>query len=82
MQDYKMKHVFIFLIMFYQKIISYILKNLLGVGSFCRFSPSCSEYAKQSLIRHGIIKGGYYSLLRFFSCQPFSKIKIFSFQLI
>ncbi|MDO8461205.1 MAG: membrane protein insertion efficiency factor YidD [bacterium] len=62
-----------FLIMFYQKIISYILKNLLGVGSFCRFSPSCSEYTKKALVRYGIIKGGYRSMLRFFSCQPFSR---------
>lgn len=61
--------------MFYQRIISYILKNLLGASSFCRFSPSCSEYAKESVFKYGAIKGGWLILTRLIRCQPFLNFK-------
>lgn len=37
----------------------------------CRFYPSCSEYARQSLIRHGPLKGLWRSVLRVCKCHPF-----------
>ena len=37
----------------------------------CRFSPTCSEYAKQALIRHGILRGTWMSLRRLSRCHPF-----------
>ncbi len=64
-----MKKGLVFLIDFYQKIISIVLKNILGARSFCRFSPSCSEFSKQSIIKHGVIKGGHLSLKRILSCK-------------
>lgn len=37
---------------------------------FCRFYPSCSEYAKQSLKTHGLFKGIWLSFKRILRCNP------------
>jgi len=37
----------------------------------CRFYPSCSEYARQSLIRYGPFKGSLKAFLRLLKCHPF-----------
>ena len=57
----------------YQIVISPLLKGLLGVSRMCVSTPSCSEYAKQSIQKYGIIKGGYISVIRILHCQPDSK---------
>ena len=49
----------------YQKMISPLLSPC------CRFSPSCSEYARQAVARYGIITGSRMAILRIFKCQPF-----------
>ncbi|GEM_PF-1669945 len=67
-----MKHIFIFAILLYQKTFSVFITMALGSPSICRFSPSCSEYAKESIMKHGVIKGGYVSTLRILSCQPWN----------
>lgn len=58
--------VFIFTIpiIFYQKFISPLLP------SSCRFYPSCSEYMKQALIQHGMMKGLYLGSKRILRCHP------------
>ena len=38
----------------------------------CRFTPSCSEYARQALLQYGLAKGGLKALKRLLSCHPFS----------
>lgn len=43
-----------------------------GLPVGCRFSPSCSEYAKQALIKYGFLKGTLKALKRILACQPFS----------
>ncbi|HUG02756.1 MAG TPA: membrane protein insertion efficiency factor YidD [Longimicrobiales bacterium] len=37
----------------------------------CRFQPTCSEYAREAIERHGALRGGWLSLLRIGRCQPF-----------
>jgi len=37
----------------------------------CRFYPTCSQYAIESLEKHGIIVGVYKSLIRILKCHPF-----------
>ena len=69
-----MKYIFLFAIILYQKIISPLLKQTLGVNSSCRFSPSCSEYARRAIIKKGLLKGSYFSFLRLLKCQPWYKI--------
>lgn len=36
----------------------------------CRFTPTCSEYAKQALRKHGPIKGLYLAVWRILRCNP------------
>ena len=55
---------FIFLIKFYQSLISPLL------GSNCRFQPTCSEYCMNSLQNWGLIKGLYLSVKRIIKCHP------------
>ena len=43
---------------------------------YCRHYPSCSQYAKEAILKHGLFKGGFYAFLRILRCNPFSKPKI------
>ena len=43
------------------------------LGSSCRFEPSCSAYALQSLQRHGAVGGSYLTLHRIARCHPFCR---------
>lgn len=36
----------------------------------CRFTPTCSEYARQALIIHGPIKGLLLAIWRILRCNP------------
>ena len=55
---------FLILIKFYQSFISPLLP------STCRYTPTCSEYSKQCLIKHGLIKGSLMSIKRILKCNP------------
>ena len=37
----------------------------------CRYTPTCSEYGVQAIIKHGALKGGWLALKRIASCNPF-----------
>ena len=37
----------------------------------CRFVPSCSQYAIDSIDRFGTIKGSYFAIVRIIRCNPF-----------
>lgn len=39
----------------------------------CRYHPTCSDYAIQSIEKHGAIKGGLLSLRRLLCCNRLSK---------
>ena len=36
----------------------------------CRFTPTCSEYARQALVKHGPFKGLYLAIRRILRCHP------------
>jgi putative membrane protein insertion efficiency factor len=40
------------------------------LGRSCRFQPTCSEYAVESLERHGIIQGLWLAMRRIGRCHP------------
>ena len=48
----------------YQLLISPILRG------YCRFLPTCSEYAIESLKSHGLIKGIILTIKRIARCHP------------
>lgn len=68
-----MKKTLILIIDIYQKFIYISLKNIFGINPTCRFDITCSNFAKQSILKHGVLKGTKLSLLRLLNCQPFSK---------
>jgi putative membrane protein insertion efficiency factor len=37
----------------------------------CRFSPTCSEYARLALLKHGFWRGSALAAWRLLRCQPF-----------
>jgi putative membrane protein insertion efficiency factor len=37
----------------------------------CRFSPTCSEYARLALLKHGLWRGSFLATGRLLRCQPF-----------
>jgi putative membrane protein insertion efficiency factor len=36
----------------------------------CRFAPSCSEYAAEALLSHGLFRGARLALRRLLRCHP------------
>ena len=38
----------------------------------CTYQPSCSEFTKQSILKHGLILGAIIGLKRIIDCNPFS----------
>lgn len=36
----------------------------------CRFSPTCSEYARLAVIKHGALRGSWLAAGRLLRCQP------------
>jgi len=55
------------LIAFYQRYVRP------AIPVCCRFEPSCSEYAKQAILKYGLMKGVFKGLVRILHCHPFSK---------
>ena len=39
-------------------------------GHCCRFEPTCSDYAKDAFLLHGIRKGATLTLKRILKCHP------------
>lgn len=52
------------LIRFYQTCISPL------TPAACRYTPTCSQYAKEAIIKHGPLKGSWLALKRILRCNP------------
>lgn len=59
-----MKKLLISLINLYQKMP-------LASHKSCRFIPTCSNYAKESINTYGAFKGSYLAIKRILRCNPF-----------
>jgi len=42
----------------------------------CRFYPSCSRYAEEAVLSHGIVRGGWLAMRRLLRCHPWSEIDV------
>lgn len=40
------------------------------LGPACRFHPTCSQYAQEAVVVHGVLRGGWLSLRRLMRCHP------------
>ncbi|MFH0939911.1 MAG: membrane protein insertion efficiency factor YidD [Planctomycetota bacterium] len=52
-------------IQLYQHTLAYMF------GGHCRFTPSCSNYALEVIVRHGVFKGWWLTICRLLRCHPF-----------
>ncbi|HSW67443.1 MAG TPA: membrane protein insertion efficiency factor YidD [Bacteroidales bacterium] len=54
----------ILMVRFYQYAISpYLMPS-------CRYTPSCSDYGVQALKKYGALRGGWLTVKRVLSCNP------------
>lgn len=59
-----MKRLFIFLIDAYRLTLSPFF------GQQCRFYPTCSQYTREAIERHGACKGSWLGVKRIARCNP------------
>ncbi|WMJ08382.1 membrane protein insertion efficiency factor YidD [Nitrosomonas sp. sh817] len=62
-----MSRLVIALIKFYQYCISPFF------APSCRFSPTCSQYAREAYKKYGFLRGTRLSVWRILRCNPWSK---------
>jgi putative membrane protein insertion efficiency factor len=60
------KPVLLGLIRGYQMLVSPLL------GPRCRFYPSCSTYAYQAIVGHGVLRGTWLAVRRVLRCHPWN----------
>ena len=56
---------FLLLIKFYQQCISPF------TPAACRYTPTCSQYAKEAIIKYWPLKGSWLAFRRILRCNPF-----------
>ncbi len=69
-----MKWLLISIIKIYQKLSSFFYEARVPIliHSTCRFYPTCSDYAIESIQTEGVLKGLKLSAKRLSRCHPFS----------
>lgn len=69
------RYYLILAIKLYQKTLSFdhgFFKYLFPYG-FCRFRPTCSEYAIAAIEKYGVIRGSLKAAWRIMRCNPWNK---------
>jgi putative membrane protein insertion efficiency factor len=59
-----LRKIFLIPIFIYQKAISPFLPPS------CRYVPTCSQYAVEAVMKHGIFRGGWLAFRRILRCHP------------
>ena len=54
-------------IVFYRRFLSRLKPPM------CRFHPTCSTYAHDAILTHGVLRGSALAIWRILRCQPFAK---------
>ena len=53
-------------------IVAYQLLISPFLGNNCRFYPSCSQYAKEAVLKHGVLRGVVLAVRRIVRCNPWN----------
>ncbi|MCL5784419.1 MAG: membrane protein insertion efficiency factor YidD [Patescibacteria group bacterium] len=66
-----MKKTTVAILNFYQQYLSFDrgVLSFLAPGGSCKYSPTCSEYTKQMVQKHGVLKGLNLGIRRIISCR-------------
>lgn len=69
------RRLFVKVIEIYQKTLSPDTGWFRGryPGGYCKFTPNCSQYCKESIEKRGAIIGASKGLWRIIRCNPWSK---------
>lgn len=70
-----MKQIFIQIIKLYQKTLSPdtgFFKSKWPHG-YCRYHPTCSQYAIEAISEHGSVRGVWLGAKRIIRCNPFAQ---------
>jgi len=59
-----LRKLFLIPVFIYQRAISPFLPPT------CRYVPTCSQYAVEAVMKHGIFKGSWLALRRILRCHP------------
>jgi putative membrane protein insertion efficiency factor len=67
-----MKHVLLWLVRSYRFLSPWrmLLPVPPGPAGCCRFYPTCSHYAAESIERHGAVRGTWLAVRRLSRCHP------------
>ncbi len=65
--SFSLSGLLLLLIWCYKKVISPMLPRC------CRFTPTCSAYAAEAIMTHGVVKGLCLAAWRLLRCQPFCR---------
>lgn len=57
-----------FLVLWPLRVYRYAISPLMG--PHCRFEPTCSAYAEQAVVRHGVLRGTWLTARRLVRCHP------------
>ncbi|KIE58400.1 membrane protein insertion efficiency factor [Methylacidiphilum kamchatkense Kam1] len=64
-----MKRIIFFLLSFYRYGLSSI-RQTFGIYGVCRYYPTCSQYCKEAVQKHGVIVGLFLASKRLLRCHP------------
>ena len=57
------------LLLFMLRAYQYAIRPLMGAN--CRFFPSCSDYAREAIQKHGASRGMWLAVRRISCCHPY-----------
>jgi putative membrane protein insertion efficiency factor len=57
----------------YQLVVSPVLAAAMGPSGRCRFSPTCSRYAREAIERQGAVAGSVLAARRLCRCHPWGQ---------
>ena len=60
------RHIFLLPVYFYRTCISPF------TPPSCRYTPTCSQYMVEAVMKYGIFKGGWLGIKRILRCNPFN----------
>jgi putative membrane protein insertion efficiency factor len=64
------QRILILLIRGYQAAVSPAVAVFFGPAGACRFTPTCSQYAREAIGLHGVLGGGALAAGRLCRCHP------------